>query len=94
MMNIERGCLNSELHGLVSIAGRCRKKGDLKAAETLLKHALRKAEDRFGYMSIPVAVVLLELVELHEDSNDADAARVAHKRMRQIIVSVIDNTDN
>ena len=91
-MNV--GCLNSELHGLVSIADRCRRKGDFKAAETLLRHALRKAEDRFGYMSIPVAVVLLELVELHEDSNDPEAATLAHKRMRQIIVSMIDNTDN
>lgn len=94
MMNLDKGCLNSELHGLVSIAGRCRKKGDLKAAETLLKHALRKAEDNFGIMSIPVAVVLLELVELHEDSNDPAAATLAHKRMRQIIVSMIDNSEN
>jgi len=92
-MMIEKSCLNAELNGLVSIAGRCRKKGDLKAAETLLSTALRKAEDRFGKMSVPVAVVLLELVELHEDSNNTAAAKTAHSRMRQIILSLIDSNE-
>lgn len=83
---MDRNCLTSELSGLLCIAERCKKKGDFKAAETLLQHALKKAEDRYGRMSIPAAVVLLELVELYEDSNDEESAESHQKRMRDIIV--------
>jgi hypothetical protein len=69
--------LGSDVAGLVSIAGRCRDKGELQAAEKLLLHALTKSELRHGEMSIPVAVVLLELIELYQASGVSDLAEAA-----------------
>lgn len=81
---------NSDLNGLITIAGRCRQNGNLKAAEKLMLHALRKAEERYGQVSVPVGLVLLELIDVYEEQDNHESAKEANVRMREIIMSMID----